>query len=147
MATTLSEWLNDVTNTFPVQKSMDYSSPIQTVDTCKGKIEQAIDIIQDANREITETFPLLMPGMITECNKQLELYKDAEEALGIMLQVLYDAQQVAVVENITGHEIDYEPDDCTGETLTLNQVAWQQTDLMHECQESLELIEIPNEEV
>lgn len=147
MATTLSEWMSDVTNTFPVQKTMDYSSPIQTVTTCRGKIEQAIEIIQEANTEISLTFPLLMPDMITECNKQLDIYKQVDDALGVMETALYDAQQVAVVENITGHEINYEPDNCLSEVLILNNAIWQQNELMRSARNALELIEVPNKEV
>lgn len=147
MATTLSEWMSDVTNTFPVQKTMDYSSPIQTVTTCRGKIEQAIEIIQEANTEISLTFPLLMPDMITECNKQLDIYKQVDAALGVMETALYDAQQVAVVENITGHEINYEPDNCLSEVLILNNAIWQQNELMRSARNALELIEVPNKEV
>lgn len=145
MAMTLSEWLSDVTNLFPLQKSMDYSSQVQTVTTCRGKIEQAIEIIQEAHTELNLTFPLLMDSMVTECNKQLKLYNEADSALGIMEQALYEAQQVAVMENITGHEIDYDPDDCMGEVSILTNVDYMQHELMNNARESLELIEVPND--
>lgn len=145
MAMTLSEWLSDVTNLFPVQKSMDYSCPIQTVTTCRGKIEQAIGIMQDAHNELNLTFPLLMDSMITECNEQIKLYNEADLALGTMEQALYDAQQVAVVESITGHEIDYDPDDCMGEVSILTNVDYMQQELLKNAREALELIEVPND--
>lgn len=145
MATTLAEWMNDVTLLFPVNKSLDYSSQIQTVTTCRGKIEQAEALIKDASVEFNNTLPVLMSGMVTECNEQFDLYEQADSALGYMEQVLYEAQQVAVVESITGHEIDYTPDECAEQVMILDMVAYRQNDLIHECNESLELLYIPND--
>ena len=145
MATTLQEWMNDVTIIFPVNKSLDYSSQIQTVTTCRGKIEQAEALIKDASVEFNNTLPVLMSGMVTECNEQFNLYEKADSALGYMEQVLYEAQQVAVVESITGHEIDYQPDDCTEQVMILDDVAYRQMELIQECNESLELLYIPND--
>lgn len=145
MAMTLQEWMNDVTIMFPVDKSKDYSSAIQTVTTCRGKIEQAIVLIKDASVQFNDTLPILMQGMITECNKQFDLYEKADSALGYIEEVLYEAQQVAIVESITGHEIDYQPDDCTGQVIILDDVAYRQADLFQECNESLELLHIPDD--
>lgn len=145
MAMTLQEWMNDVTIMFPVDKSKDYSSQIQIVTTCRGKIEQAIVLIKDASVQFNNTLPILMQGMITECNEQFDLYEKADSALGYMEEVLYEAQQVAVVESITGHEIDYQPDDCTVQVIILDDVAYRQADLIQECNESLELLRIPDD--
>lgn len=145
MAMTLQEWMNDVTLLFPVDKSLDYSSQIQTVTTCRGKIEQAIVLIKSASTEFNLALPVLMSGVVTECNEQFELYKEADYALGYMEQALYDAQQVAVVESITGHEIDYKPDACTDEVMVLNTCAYKQADLFTECNRALELLQIPDD--
>lgn len=148
MAMTLQEWMNDVTIMFPVDKSKDYSSAIQIVTTCRGKIEQAEVLIKDASVQFSDTLPILMHSMITECNEQFDLYEKADSALGYMEEVLYESQQVAIVESITGHEIDYQPDDCTGQVIILDDVAYRQADLIQECNETLELLRIPdNKEV
>ena len=145
MAMTLQEWMNDVTLIFPVDKSKDYSSPIQTVTTCRGKVEQAIELIRDASIQFNVTLPILLHGIITECNEQFDLYKKADDALGFMEQALYDAQQVAVVEAITGHEIDYQPDDCTEQVMILDMCAYKQSDLYNECTKAIELLQIPDD--
>lgn len=145
MAMTLQEWMNDVTLIFPVDKSKDYSSQIQTVTTCRGKVEQAMELIKDASIQFNGTLPILLQGMITECNEQYDLYKKADDALGFMEQALYEAQQVAIVEAITGHEIDYQPDECTEQVMILDTCAYNQSDLYNECNKALELLRIPDD--
>lgn len=145
MAMTLQEWMNDATNQFPVNKSLDYSSQIQTVTTCRGKVEQAQLIIKDAYTKFSDTMPVLLTSIIAECNEQYDLYKEADDALGYMEEALANAQQVAVVEQITGHEIDFEPDDCMAQTMVLNLCANKQLELYSECNKAEELLQIPKE--